>query len=157
VDGLAGAHSERNGMEHRPVQFLLVEDDDSHAMITMRTLRDHQLPKRVDRVSDGLEAMAYLRREGPYADRPRPDIILLDLKLPRLDGHEVLERVKGDPDLRCIPIVILTTSDAEADRMKAYQHYANSYLVKPIGYERFREMADELSDYWGAWNRPARD
>ena len=144
-------------MESTPVKFLLVEDDDSHAMITMRTLRDHQLPKKVDRVVDGMEAMAYLRREGEYADRPRPDIILLDLKLPRLDGHEVLARVKEDPELRCIPIVILTTSDAEADRVKAYEHYANSYLVKPIGYDRFRQMADDLSDYWCIWNRAARN
>jgi CheY-like chemotaxis protein len=139
----------------RPVRFLLVEDDDSHAMITMRTLRNHQLPKRVDRVSDGVEAMEYLHREGRYADSPRPDIILLDLKLPRLDGHEVLARIKRDPELRLIPIVILTTSDAEPDRTRAYQNFCNSYLVKPIGFDRFREMADELSEYWGLWNRPA--
>lgn len=144
-------------MNEKPLQFLLVEDDDSHATITMRTLRDHALPKQVDRVVDGIEALAYLRREGEYADRPRPDIILLDLKLPRLDGHEVLAQVKADPELRFIPIVVLTTSDAESDRVKAYEHFANSYLVKPIGYDHFREMAFELSDYWGTWNRRAYD
>lgn len=142
-------------MGKRPIQFLLVEDDDSHALITMRSLRDHPLPKKVDRVADGLEAMTYLRREGPYAQSPRPDVILLDLKLPRLDGHEVLARVKEDPELRVIPVVILTTSDAETDRVKAYRLYANSYIVKPIGYEGFREMAAEVGTYWGMWNRAA--
>jgi len=142
-------------MDAKPLRFLLVEDDDSHAMITTRTLLHHSLPKQVDRVSDGIEAMAYLRREGQWADRPSPDIILLDLNLPRLGGHEVLAQIKSDPQLRRIPVVVLTTSDAEPDRLKAYEHYANSYLVKPIGYDRFRQMADELSEYWGTWNKLA--
>ena len=144
-------------MDKRPVQFLLVEDDDSHAMITIRTLREHQLPKVVDRVVDGEQAMSYLRREGPYADKLRPDIILLDLKLPRLDGHEVLAKVKDDPQLRSIPVLILTTSDSESDRLRAYEHYANSYLVKPIGYDQFRQMAEEISDYWCVWNRTVNE
>jgi hypothetical protein len=137
------------------VHFLLVEDDDSHAEITMRTVRRNGVVNSIDRVSDGVEAMTYLRGEGEYAGRRLPGVVLLDLKLPRKDGHEVLLEMKQDPKLRRIPVVVLTTSDAESDRERAYDRYVNSYLVKPIDFESFREMVRGLSMYWAVWNRPA--
>lgn len=144
-------------MAARLLRFLLVEDDDSHALITMRTLRQNRVLNKVDRVSDGEEALRYVRGQPPFEDKLRPDVILLDLKLPKIDGHEVLAAVKEDPELRCIPVVILTTSSAEIDRAKAYEHYANSYVVKPVDFERFRQMVSELSLYWGVWNEPGRE
>lgn len=140
--------------EHRLMRFLLVEDDDAHAAITIRSLQQNRVINTVDRVADGAEALQYLRQQGPYADHPRPDVILLDLNLPGVDGHEVLSVVKEDADLRSIPVVVLTTSDAEIDRLRAYRHHANSYLVKPINFERFRQLVRELSLYWGVWNQP---
>jgi CheY-like chemotaxis protein len=141
-------------MEIPLIHFLLVEDDDDHAELMMRTLRKHRLRNTIDRVPDGMEAMAYLRRQASYADRPRPGIILLDLNMPRLSGHEVLRQVKEDTDLRTIPVVILTTSDAETDRVRCYTHHANSYLVKPVDFQQFSKMVEDLSLYWGVWNKP---
>jgi CheY-like chemotaxis protein len=117
--------------EQRLIHFLLVEDDDAHAEITIRSLKQNRVANKVDRVVDGAEALAYLRDP----DRPLPDVILLC----------------------AIPIVVLTTSDAEVDRLKAYRHHANSYLVKPIDFNRFRQMVVELSLYWGVWNQPPSD
>src|SRR5690606_24500907 len=97
----------------------------------------------------------YVRRQGRFADVRRPDVILLDLKLPKVNGHEVLAAIKDDPDLCSIPVVVLTTSSAETDRLKAYRHHANSYLVKPINFSRFRQMVSDLSLYWGVWNQPS--
>jgi CheY-like chemotaxis protein len=139
--------------EQRLIHFLLVEDDDAHAEITIRSLKQNRVANKVDRVVDGAEALAYLRDP----DRPLPDVILLDLNLPKVDGHEVLAAVKEDHLLCAIPIVVLTTSDAEVDRLKAYRHHANSYLVKPIDFNRFRQMVVELSLYWGVWNQPPSD
>ena len=144
-------------MQPKLLHFLLVEDDDDHATIMIRTLRQNRIANAVDRVADGMQAMAYLRQEGQYREKPRPDIVLLDLKLPRMDGHEVLAAIKEDERLRSIPVVVLTTSDAESDRARAYDHHANSYLVKPVDFERFRQMANELSLYWGVWNEPVPD
>jgi CheY-like chemotaxis protein len=141
-------------MPPKLLHFLLVEDDDDHATILIRTLRQNRIANTIDRAADGIEALAYLRQEGEYAGRLRPDVVLLDLKLPRMDGHEVLAAIKDDPALRSIPVVVLTTSDAESDRARAYDHHANSYLVKPVDFERFRQMANELSLYWGVWNEP---
>ena len=137
------------------LRFLLVEDDEDHAAIVLRTLRRNRVGNVVDHVTDGAEALAYLRREGAFADREPPDIVLLDLKLPKVDGHEVLAAIKSDPALAPIPVVVLTTSAAETDRIKAYEHHANSYLVKPIDFKRFRQMVKDLDLYWGMWNRPA--
>ena len=141
-------------MPPKLLHFLLVEDDDDHATIMIRTLRQNRIANAVDRVADGLQAIAYMRQEGHYREKPRPDVVLLDLKLPRMDGHEVLAAIKSDEKLRSIPVVVLTTSDAETDRARAYDRYANSYLVKPVDFERFRQMANELSLYWGVWNEP---
>jgi CheY-like chemotaxis protein len=124
----------------RPTRFLVVEDDDDHAEI-------------VDRAIDGVQALSYLHRHGAFQDKALPDVILLDLKLPKKDGHEVLAEIKGDDELRLIPVVILTTSDAEVDRLRAYRLSVNSYLVKPLDAEQFDDMIRDLSLYWATWNR----
>ena len=139
--------------QERMLRFLLVEDDDDHAQIMFRSLSQERIGNRIDRVKDGVEALAYLRHEGEYATKPKPDIVQLDLKLPKLSGHEVLAAIKGDPKLRNVPVVVLTTSDAESDIVKAYQHHANSYLVKPLDAKCFLKMVEDLSLYWGVWNR----
>lgn len=102
---------------------------------------------------DGEQGLAYLRRQGAYQDACRPDVVLLDLKLPKVDGHEVLAQVKADPELRSIPIVVLTTSAAERDRESAYRLHANSYLVNPVDFEQFRKLVTDLGFYWGVWNK----
>ncbi len=139
------------------VNFLLVEDDDDHAEIVVRTLKRNRIANNIVRLSDGAEALGYLRKCADGAPSSRPDIILLDLKLPKVDGHEVLAAIKSDEHLRSIPVVVLTTSEAESDRARAYDSHANSYLVKPMNFSRFRKMVDDLSLYWGVWNEPAPD
>ena len=143
-------------MSSRPTRFLLVEDDDAHAELVLMTLAENQISNPVDRVSDGEAALAYVRGEGSYANRLQPDIILLDLKLPKIDGHEVLAQLKADEKLRAIPVVVLTTSAAEVDKAKAYYNHANSYLIKPIDFEKFRQMVMDLRMYWSVWNEPPR-
>ncbi|MEX2303015.1 MAG: response regulator [Bryobacterales bacterium] len=139
-------------MTRPEVRFLLVEDDDSHALLFTRVLHRFLGATRIDRVGDGVEALAYLRQEGQYNDRPRPDVVFLDLKLPRLDGLEALEQIKNDPSLLAIPIVMLTTSDAESDRATAYARHVNSYVLKPADFEQFQHMVRDLGFYWGTWN-----
>ena len=134
--------------------FLLVEDDKDHADLILLTLSDHNVTNTIDHVRDGVEALQYLRREGEYAVARRPDVILLDLKLPRLDGHEVLEQLKSDDSLRSIPVVVLTTSANEKDRERAYALNANSYLTKPIEFGQFQRMIRDLRLYWSVWNQP---
>lgn len=141
----------------RPLHFLLVEDDDDHADLVLRSLRDERIRNTMDRVADGRSAMSYIRREGHFVDRQLPDVVLLDLKLPEMDGHEVLAALKDDEDLRLIPVIVLTTSGAEADRARAYMHGANSYVVKPLGFDAFRRMVQDLQFYWTIWNEPALD
>lgn len=134
------------------MRLLLVEDDDDHARIITRTLNSEKIATSVDRVDDGVKAVEYLKHEGVFKDIPLPDLILLDLKLPKKNGLEVLEEIKADLILRCIPVVMLTTSDAESDKIKAYSNFVNSYLVKPIDADQFRKMVSELHLYWGIWN-----
>jgi len=134
------------------VHLLLVEDDDDHAYLVSRNLKSSRIANTLDRVSDGAEALDYLRKQGKYVGSQRPDIILLDLKMPRVDGHEVLEVVKSDPALKMIPVVVLTTSASESDRSKAYLSHANSYLVKPLDADSFQKMVQELNLYWGMLN-----
>lgn len=134
------------------VRFLLVEDDDAHAVLFTRALERHLPRKTLDRVSDGVEALAYLRQQGQYRNRPKPDVVFLDLKMPRLDGLETLERIKNDDALLTIPIVMLTTSDTEIDRALAYARHVNSYVVKPADFEQFQQMVRDLGFYWGIWN-----
>ncbi|CAE81024.1 response regulator [Bdellovibrio bacteriovorus HD100] len=133
--------------------MLLVEDNDDHALIVMRNLKKESFVSKVERVTDGVQALQYLRGIAPYESREEPDIILLDLKLPRLDGHEVLSEVKDDAKLRKIPIIVLTTSDAETDKLKAYDLHANSYLVKPLQADELKKMVESMATYWGIWNR----
>jgi CheY-like chemotaxis protein len=136
------------------VTFLLVEDDDTHAHLVKRSLEKARVANELFRVADGIEAMTFLRQRDEHADKPRPDVVLLDLKLPKMNGHEVLAEIKRQPELRLIPVVIMTTSDTETDREKAYEHRANSYVVKPVNYEKFRQLVDDLCLYWGVWNEP---
>ncbi len=137
----------------RMARFLLVEDDDDHGEILLRSLHQERIANLVDHVKDGVEALAYLRNEGIYALKSKPDVLLLDFKLPKLSGHEVLAIMKKDPKLRDIPVVILTTSDSEIDIAKAYALHANSYLVKPLDATLFRKMMEDFRFYWGVWNR----
>ena len=144
-------------MHDQAVHLLLVEDDDAHAMIVERSVLGGGDRATMDRVYDGVEAVAYVRRQGEFQNRPRPDLILLDLKLPRMHGHEVLRTLKADDDLKMIPVIMLTTSDAEEDRRKAYGLHANGYLVKPVDFARFRQMIGAVTSYWFVWNRSASD
>lgn len=137
----------------RQRRFLLVEDNDAHAKLVMLQLRDRSERLAVERVADGEQALAYLRNEGVYADRLRPDVVLLDLRLPRVDGHEVLRQLKADEDLSQIPVVVLTTSQTEQDMAEAYRQHVNSYLVKPLDFSRFQRMMDDVAHYWGDWNQ----
>lgn len=141
-------------MQPEPVRLLLVEDDDDHAFLVRTALKENRVINHIDRVVDGEEALRYLRREDRYADTPTPDLILLDIKLPRRDGHEVLAVIKADARLRMIPVVILTTSDAERDRVRAYLSHANSYLVKPLDFDKFNRLIHDMGFYWAVWNRP---
>ncbi len=135
------------------IHMLLVEDDDDHAFLINRNLKSNRIINTVDRVKDGQEALDYLYMRGEFAESgARPDIILLDLKLPKVDGHEVLKIIKSDPSLHSIPVVVLTTSESESDRAKAYMHNANSYVVKPISSNGFQAMVHDLSLYWGVVN-----
>lgn len=137
------------------IRFLLVEDDDAHAELVERALRGNRVGNVLDRARDGEEALRRLRREPPHEDAPLPDVVLLDLKLPKVGGHEVLAAIKSDPALRHLPVVVLTTSAAERDRAAAHEAHVNSYLVKPVDFERFRQMVSDLSLYWGVWHVPA--
>jgi CheY-like chemotaxis protein len=134
-----------NGM---PIQVLLVEDSPGDVRLTQEAFADANREILLHVASDGMEAMAFLRREGVHSDAPRPDLILLDLNLPKMDGREVLTRIKEDDDLKSIPTIILTTSDAEADIVKSYQLQANSYLSKPVELGAFEELVKSINDYW---------
>jgi CheY-like chemotaxis protein len=139
-----------------PLQILLVEDDDDHAEVVFRALAGHLVVNRIYRVADGEAALDYVFRRGPYADpalSPTPNVILLDLRLPRVDGLEVLKTIKDSATTRHIPVVVLTSSEAERDMVSAYEHYANSYLVKPVDFGKFTGMMQALGFYWLAWNR----
>jgi CheY-like chemotaxis protein len=133
---------------------LLIEDDDAHAMIVEKGFRSAAVRGTIERVRDGAEGVAYVKRDGAFADRPRPQLILLDLKLPRMDGHQVLQTLKADDDFRAIPVVVLTTSDTDTDAQRAYSLHANSYLVKPVNFAEFRELIRTITSYWRDWNRP---
>ena len=142
-------------MNGEPIMVMLVEDNMDHAELVMRTLEDHRIANRIRHFTDGQSALDYLLRQGAYsdpADSPRPHVILLDLRLPRVDGLQVLEIIKENAEIKTIPVVILTTSEAEKDVARAYSHYANSYLVKPLGYEEFKKLMDDLGFYWLGWN-----
>jgi len=132
----------------RPVVILLVEDNPGDVRLTQEALRDAKVCNRMHVVRDGVEAMEFLRRTGTHADAPRPDLILLDLNLPRKDGREVLADVKADPDLRRIPVVVLTTSKAEEDILRAYNLNANCYIAKPVDFDQFVHVVRSIESFW---------
>lgn len=132
----------------KPIEILLVEDNPGDVRLTREALKDGKVLNRLNVVTDGVEAMEYLRRQGQYAAAPRPDVILLDLNLPRKDGREVLAELKTDPDLKRIPVVVLTTSDAEKDVLKAYDLHANCYITKPMDLMQFTTVVRAAEDFW---------
>jgi len=142
-------------MMGEPVLILLVEDNDDHAELVMRQMSDHRIANKVTRLIDGQEALEYLFRKGKFEDpeaSPRPHVIFLDLRLPKVDGLEVLRSLKESDELRNIPVVVLTTSDRESDVAKAYLNHTNSYVVKPVDYQKFCDLMNDLGFYWMSWN-----
>lgn len=142
-------------MMGEPVLVMLVEDNPDHAELIMRTLAEHRVANKIIHLADGQTALDYLFRRGEYANpntTPRPHVILLDLRLPRVDGLDVLKRIKESLELCVIPVVVLTTSEAERDVARAYDHHVNSYLVKPVGYQEFAKLMEDLGFYWLGWN-----
>jgi two-component system, chemotaxis family, response regulator Rcp1 len=137
-----------NTQETRPIEILLVEDSPSDTELTLEALKDFKVRNHVSVVEDGVQAMQFLRREGPYALAPRPDLIMLDLNLPRKDGREVLADIKSDESLKPIPIVVLTTSRADQDILRAYQLNANCYINKPVDFNQFLEVVRSIESFW---------
>jgi len=131
-----------------PIEILLVEDTPDDAFLTVEALRQARVQNRVTVVGDGVEAMAYLRREGKYAEVPRPHLILLDLYMPRKNGLEVLAEVKADPELRRIPVVMMTSSKAQQDILQAYNHHVNCYVTKPVNLEQFLNVVKSIEHFW---------
>ncbi|MBM3130845.1 MAG: response regulator [Chloroflexi bacterium] len=134
-------------MSH-PIEILIVEDNPGDVRLTVEALRDAKVLNHLNAVGDGVEAMAFLRRQGKYTDAPRPDLILLDLNLPKKDGREVLAEVKSDDDLKRIPVVILTTSKAEEDILRTYNLHANCYITKPVDLDQFITVVKSIEDFW---------
>lgn len=130
------------------VEILMVEDNPGDVRLTQEALKEGKMRNKMHVVEDGVEALAFLRREGQYADAPRPDLILLDLNLPRRNGREVLAEIKEDPDLRRIPVVILTISQAEEDIFKTYDLHANCYITKPVDLDQFIKVVKSIEDFW---------
>lgn len=138
-----------------PLHILLVEDNEAHAELVVRSMRDQLVVNRIHHVIDGEQALDYLFMRGAYSNReknPRPNLILLDLRLPKIDGLEVLKTIKTTPDLLRIPVIILTSSDAESDIARSYDYHANSYVVKPLEFKKFNQMMKDLGFYWLGWN-----
>ena len=132
----------------KPIEILLVEDNPGDARLAIEAFADAKVRNVLHHVLDGVEAMAFLRQEGRYAHKPRPDVILLDLNMPRKDGREVLAEVKGDPDLKRIPVVILTVSQAEQDILESYNLHANCYITKPVDLDQFLTVVKSIEDFW---------
>jgi two-component system response regulator len=135
-------------MNCKTAEILLVEDDPADVELTRETMADAKVVTHLHVVGDGLEALAFLRREGKYADAPRPDLILLDLNLPRMDGRTFLSEIRGDDRFKSIPIVVLTTSQAEEDILKSYRLGANCYITKPVGLVEFARVVSAIEDFW---------
>jgi CheY-like chemotaxis protein len=130
------------------ISVLLVEDDPGDVVLIREAFEHNKVHNALNVVSDGVEALEFLRNEGAHADAPRPDLILLDLNLPRMDGREVLAHIKGDAELRTIPVVVLTTSAAEEDILRSYDLHANAYVTKPVDFERFIEVVRQIDDFF---------
>lgn len=143
-------------MNGEALTILLVEDNLDHAELVMRNMEDFQVANRIVHVEDGEAALDYLYGRGAYTDRlrfPLPHLMLLDLRLPKIDGLQVLKEVKENAAMRAMPVVILTTSEAERDMAMAYEYHANSYLIKPVVFDKFCSLLRDLGYYWLAWNR----
>jgi CheY-like chemotaxis protein len=132
----------------RPIEVLLVEDDEGDVLMTREALEEGKVRTHLTVVGDGVEAMDYLRRAGRYAEALRPDIVLLDLNLPKRNGRQVLADIKADPDLRRIPVVVLTTSEAEDDVLGSYDLHANAYVTKPVDFDRFVEVIRQIDEFF---------
>jgi CheY-like chemotaxis protein len=140
-----------------PLVILLVEDNEAHAELVMRSMRDQRVANIIYHVLDGQQALDFLLHKGDYVNAkksPRPNLVLLDLRLPRIDGLEVLKTIKESPDLKRIPVVILTSSDSETDIARSYDYHANSYVVKPLEFKTFTKLMEDLGFYWLGWNAP---
>ena len=137
-----------NNPNIRPIEILLVEDSPSDTELTQEALREAKVRNHVSTVEDGVQAMDFLRRRGAFADAPKPDLIMLDLNLPRKDGREVLAEIKEDPELKTTPVVVLTTSQAEQDILQAYHLHANCYITKPVDFEQFLEAIRSIESFW---------
>jgi CheY-like chemotaxis protein len=137
-----------NGSRKGGVEVLLVEDNPGDVRLTREALNEAARPVRLNVVGDGLDAVRYLRRESPYDDAPRPNLILLDLNLPKKDGREVLAEIKADEDLRMIPVVVMTTSEAQTDIQRAYSLHANCYVTKPADFEDFVGLVRSIEHFW---------
>jgi len=134
--------------EHRLIEVLLVEDNPGDVRLTVEVFKDAKVRNKLHVVEDGVEALAFLRREGKYAKTPRPDLVLLDLNLPRKDGREVLAEIKADEALKRIPVVVLTISQAERDILRTYELHANCYITKPVDLEQFMGVVRAVEDFW---------
>lgn len=137
--------SEQSG---RPAEFLLIEDNPGDVRLTREALAESKLRNNLNVVSDGMEALAFLRRQGKYADAPRPDVILLDLNLPKKDGREVLAEIKSDPELKRIPVVVISSSEAEADILRSYDLHVNCYVTKPVNLDQFIKVVQSVESFW---------
>ena len=135
-------------MGEQSIEILLVEDNDGDVRLTIEALKEGKVRNRLTVARDGVEALQILRKEGKFADAPRPDLVLLDLNLPRKDGREVLAEIKNDPGLRRIPVVVLTTSQAEEDIIRTYDLHANCYITKPVGLDNFLQVVKTIDDFW---------
>lgn len=132
----------------RPIEILLVEDSPGDVRLTLEALKEGRVRNNVHVARDGVEAMAFLRQEKPFSDKPRPDLILLDLNMPRKDGREVLAEIKSDEALKLIPVVVLTTSSSEEDVLRSYDLHANCYITKPVDMDQFISVVRSLEDFW---------
>ena len=144
-------------MGYEPSDILLVEDEPAHAELTKRAIRKARNTNRIHIVTDGEKAFDYLYNRGKYKDKvkyPTPGLILLDIKLPGIDGLDVLKKIKEDPLLKRIPVIMLTTSEREEDIVRSYEHYANSYLTKPVGFKEFEKKIMQIDFYWMILNKP---
>lgn len=132
----------------KPVEILLAEDNPGDVMLTRKALEQGKLANNLHVTTDGVDALEFLRQDGGYEDAPRPDLILLDLNMPRKDGQEVLEELRADDDLRRIPVVVLTSSESEEDIVRSYELNANAYLTKPVDFDGFVEIVNRLENFW---------
>lgn len=137
-----------NGTRCGPIEILLVEDNPGDVRLTIEALKEGKIANQINVAVDGMDAMAFLHREGKYSNAPKPDLILLDLNLPKKNGREVLAEIKIDPNLRCIPVVVLTSSQAEKDIVMTYNLHANCYITKPVDFGQFIDVVKSIEDFW---------